>query len=102
MIDRIFSFFDWVVYFFSELGTSILDAIWLVLNWAFEQVVDALNGFLHWIPVPDFVTKAGGFLQSTPPEVTWFLQAVAFNEGLAMVMLAYVLRFILRRIPLIG
>jgi len=102
MIDRIFSFFDWVVDYVYSFTEMLISSIWLFVKYAFQEVLEALNGFLHWIPVPDFASKAGGFLQGMPPEVSWFLNAVAFNEGLTMVMLAYVLRFILRRIPLIG
>lgn len=102
MIDKIYAFFDWVVSFFSDAITALLDTLWLIAQYAFQQVVEALVEFLRWIPVPGFISSAGEYLQSIPPEASWILSVFAFNEGIAMVMGACVLRFIVRRIPLIG
>ena len=102
MIDKIYGFFNWIVEYLSNALQWIYDLIRLIPQYSFSLLIDGAISFLNWIPVPDFVYMAAGFMQSIPPEVTWFLSVAKFNEGLLMVMGAYILRFITRRIPLIG
>jgi len=68
--------------------------------WAWVSLVNGIAAFLEWLPVPEFLQNIGAF--SLPDGVLYFLDLFMVSYGLAMVVGAYVLRFILRRIPLIG
>lgn len=102
MLDRIFSFFDWIVSAIAQIYESIFGSLYTIFTYAFQEIVEELVKFLHWIPVPSFLSSAANNLQAIPPGVSWFLGLMEFNEGLAMIMFAYALRFIVRRIPFIG
>ncbi|AVK16916.1 DUF2523 family protein [Pseudomonas aeruginosa] len=58
--------------------------------------------FFQWLPVPEFFTQAGNAFQAIPPSVVYFANAFQIGPGVTMVLGAYLLRFILRRIPIIG
>lgn len=102
MIDKIYGFFNWVVEYLSNAMQWIYDLATNIPELVFSWFVDGALAFIKWIPVPDFVREAARSMQFIPPEVSWFLSVAKFNEGLLMVMGAYILRFITRRIPLIG
>jgi len=68
--------------------------------WLWIQVLDGLAALLEWLPVPEFLTQVDGL--TLPPGVLYWLGLFQVQYGLGLVVGAYVLRFILRRIPLIG
>ena len=84
---------------FAEWLKDLL--LWLPQK-LWELLLDGLAFVVEKIPVPDFVSSAQGYLNGVPGNVVWLLNLFAVPEGLAMVMSALVLRFVLRRIPLIG
>ncbi|MHB0765129.1 DUF2523 family protein [Stutzerimonas sp. NM35] len=93
--QRLFDFFNelWLAlrYFLQSLST---DFVFTAFLW--------VQGLLESLPVPDFVTTAGSVVQSIPPEVVYFVSACQVGPGLNMILGAYVLRFIIRRIPIFG
>lgn len=68
--------------------------------WA--ELLDALASFVEAIPPPDFLVDASAAFSGISGNIAFFASKLAVAEGLAMVLSAYVLRFILRRIPFIG
>ena len=67
-----------------------------------ELVLDGLALLIEAIPVPSFLLNAPGFLGAIDPTVAYFLEGFAFAEGLTIIFSAYVLRFLIRRIPVVG
>jgi len=68
--------------------------------WA--ELLDGLSSLIAAIPVPSFVTDAAGAFSSISGNVLFFASKFAVPEGIAMILAAYALRFVIRRIPLIG
>lgn len=86
----------------SDFATWLKDLLlWLPLK-IWELLLDGLASVLEAIPVPDFVSTATGAFSSIPGNVLFFANYFAVGEGIAMVLSAYALRFLIRRIPLIG
>lgn len=83
--------FDWMIDFI--LGFP---------EYLFSLVVDAAIAFFKWLPVPSFFNAAASAFSNVPPEVVFFAQAFRIGEGVTLVLGAYLLRFIIRRIPIIG
>lgn len=75
--------------------------LWLPLK-IWEMLLEALAGVFEAIPVPDFINTAQGYMSGIGGNVLWMLSLFAVPEGLTMVMSALLLRFLVRRIPLIG
>lgn len=75
--------------------------LWLPLK-IWELITDGLASVLEAIPVPDFINQAQGFMNMIPGNILWVLNLFAVPQGMTMIMAALLLRFVLRRIPLIG
>jgi hypothetical protein len=97
---------DSIKAWFAEKMQQFVDWLFELLQWLpkkiFSAVFDGLAKLLEMIPVPDFITSAGSFFGGIDPGIAYVLNFLAVNEGLAMIISALILRFVLRRIPLIG
>ena len=82
-----------LVQWFSDKFQAIYDSI---ANAFFNLPAMLANA----IPVPDFLLTMG--TTSIPGEITFYTDAFELPLGLTMIVSAYVARFTLRRIPLIG
>lgn len=98
--------FDTLISWLSEKFQAILEWVKELLLWIprkiWEELLDGLATVIESIPVPDFMLDAANAFDSIGGNVLFFAQKFAVGEGIAMVLAAYLLRFILRRIPLIG
>ncbi len=79
----------------EELLLYVPKKIW---EWVLDQVAKAIEA----IPVPDFFTQAKSALSSIPPEVGYFVEPLNLGTGLSIIIGAYLTRFLIRRIPIIG
>lgn len=68
--------------------------------WVWIQILNGVAALMEWLPVPGFLQNIDAF--SLPDSVMYFLGLFQVHYGIGLVVGAYVLRFILRRIPLIG
>ncbi|EQB0423092.1 DUF2523 family protein [Pseudomonas aeruginosa] len=97
-LKAIEDFFKWV--------QDAFDYFWELLTtfpqFVFHELVSGIVKFFQWLPVPEFFTQAGNAFQAIPPSVVYFANAFQIGPGVTMVLGAYLLRFILRRIPIIG
>jgi len=84
-------FLDWL----RDLLLWVPKMIW-------QGMLEALSALLHSIPVPSWLASAGGWFSGLPSGVVYFSQALEIPTGLTIVLAAFVLRFLIRRIPLIG
>lgn len=102
LLGIIESFVQWL----TDTVVAIIEWIGEFLLWCLQKVWELLLAGLaevfEAIPAPDFMTQAGGFFGGIPTTVVYFLQFFAVAEGLSFIATALVLRFIIRRIPLIG
>ena len=76
-----------------------------ILEWVpkhgWEWLLDTLAWLLEQIPVPSWLADADPFA-SLDPGVVYFAEAFEIPVGIAILIGAYVLRFVIRRIPLFG
>lgn len=95
-------FLAWIVDLFSGLFDWLKDILLWLAKTIFSSMMDGLASLVESIPVPDFMAQAGSFFGNLPTGVVYFLHYFAVSEGLAFIISALLLRFILRRIPFIG
>ncbi|HEJ5845481.1 DUF2523 domain-containing protein [Pseudomonas aeruginosa] len=97
-LKAIDEFFKWVQDAFDYFG----ELLPVLPEYVFHRMTSAVVKFFEWLPVPDFFVTAGNAFQGIPPSVVYFANAFQIGPGVTMVLGAYLLRFILRRIPIIG
>lgn len=65
-----------------------------------QTIFEALLYVLALIPVPGWVISAASF--PVPDGVLWFASALQLQSGAAIMVSAWGIRFIIRRLPFIG
>jgi hypothetical protein len=79
-------------YLANEIKMSILGF--------FVNLLDGLAALFEMIPVPDFVTKIPTY--QLPEFFLYLTDIMQVYEGCQIVMGAYLVRFLIRRLPFIG
>lgn len=109
LLGRILNFFKAIWDAFKALFVWLSDAfdafVAFLMDlpaWAFSKIAEGIVSFFEAIPVPDFFVSAANAFGSVPSEVVFFAEAFQIGPGVTMVLGAYLLRFIMRRIPFIG
>lgn len=82
---------EWTVDFFQ----------WLFVKVA-VLVFDAVIAVLSLIPVPDWLDDISTNITAIDPGVLFFVEPLQLGTGLSWVIGAYLLRFLIRRIPVVG
>lgn len=85
----------------SDALQWLLDALLWIPKKLWAELLDGFASAVESIPVPDFMANASSFFQGIPPGIVFFLDFFAVGEGLAMVISALVLRFVLRALPFV-
>lgn len=96
------SLIGWLFKLVQNVTQWFVDLVKDAAMWLWQSVLNALASVIEAIPAPDFLSRAGNLFSSIPPEVAAFWQYFAVTEGLVFITTAYGLRFLIRRIPLIG
>lgn len=78
----------------------LLDGLEDMVLWLLEMLLNAAAFALEAIPVPDWVSSVDSV--TLPSSVVFFTSLFQLPFGLTVVASAYTLRFLIRRIPLIG
>jgi hypothetical protein len=89
---------DW----FTDFADWILDLVLWLPRKLFEIVLDALSRVIEAIPVPNFINEASLNLSGISEGVAWTAGVIELEYGITVVIAASVLRFIVRRLPIIG
>jgi len=93
---------DWARKLLGEFGEWLKDLfLWLPLK-LWELLLDAFASLIEAMPVPEFLTQAQGYFSGVGSNVLFVLDLFAVPQGMTMIMGALILRFVIRRIPLIG
>lgn len=96
--EAIKSFFKWM----NDAFDAFIDFLLNLPEWIFSKLAAGIVSFFEAIPAPDFFTTAAQAFSSVPSSVIYFAEAFQIGTGISMVLGAYLLRFILRRLPFIG
>lgn len=109
LLKTIINFFtaiwDSIKSIFQFLNSAISDFFNFMIHLpelTYAWFTNGLAQFFRDFPVPDFIEGASKAFNSIPPEVVYFANAFRLTEGISIIMSAYILRFIVRRIPFFG
>lgn len=80
----------------------LLDVLLYVPKKIIEWLFDAFAWLIEAIPVPDFFVGLQNAFSNIPDGVMYFLNIFEVSTGLAIIVTASILRFIIRRLPVVG
>lgn len=83
--------FSDVAQFFIDMFLNLLDWIWA----AFIALIDTL-------PIASTVEQAAGLFSAIPSSVWYFMNICQIPLGIVSILSAYLIRFLIRRLPFIG
>lgn len=90
--------FDWI----SEFQTWLFDVLLWVPRQVFKYAVDGLLSVFNSLTPPDFIANVAAASAAIPGSVWYFASVLNLDIGLGIIVSAYGLRFLIRRIPIIG
>jgi ABC-type multidrug transport system permease subunit len=85
-----------------EIWQDILDVLLYIPRRVFELLMSALAELLNSIPLPAALESLATLFSGIPAGVSWGFYILNLATGIALVAGAYVIRFLIRRIPIIG
>lgn len=84
--------------FFSDFYNFVVD----FFLWILDQIVNLGFLLLEAIPSPDFFQDLEGYANAIDPDVLYWVAPLNIPAGLGIIMTAYTIRFVLKRIPFVG
>lgn len=109
IVNAISALSDWIwstitslFTYVHNLVTTIFKTVLVLPEFVFSKLCEGVVYFFVHFPVPDFIIDARGAFQSIPASIIFYGNALQIGPGITMILSAYLLRFILRRIPIIG
>lgn len=91
-------FIEWL----EKLVQAIVDLLLWIPRFVWDLLLDSLEWVYDAIPVPEFLTQIGSSFSKVKAETLWLVDLFELNTGVAIIVSAYVTRFLIRRIPVIG
>jgi len=93
---------SFLIHFLSQILTWLMGFV----TWALLQVLSlllaGLSIVLNAIPVPDWMAGASAAVSNLPQMFIYLVSPLNLGAGVTIVCSAYGLRFLIRRIPIIG
>lgn len=86
----------------TDFANWLVDALKDVIAWVASLVLDALAVILQAIPVPGWVASGQSAFNAIDPQVWYWLGPFNIPEGVGIILSAYGIRFLIRRIPIFG
>ncbi|WNF58474.1 DUF2523 family protein [Pseudomonas sp. SG20052] len=92
------AFSDWLLSIFQEILQFFIDAVVSIADWLYQALLDLISTSF----IVALITNAGELFTAIDPSVWYFLNIFQIPFGITVVTSAYMLRFLVRRIPFIG
>lgn len=95
---------DWLAGKIDDILIWLVEMLqWLFVEKLFGGIMTVLGDAIAAIPVPDFMSDIGAYATDIAnSQVGWLWNVFALSEGIAIIAAAYGIRFIIRRLPVIG
>lgn len=91
-----------LIEFLQRILEWLLDAMLWVPRKLWELILDGLASLLEAIPVPEFMSSLTSWVSGIDPAIAYFGAPLQLGTGMTWVALAMVIRFAIRRIPVVG
>jgi len=91
-----------IIDFLTDILVWLKDLMLWVPQKLYVLLLDGLATVIEAIPVPTWLSDAPSYMSNIDPTVIYYLEGFAIVEGLTIVFAASLIRFLIRRIPIIG
>lgn len=92
----------WVVDKFNELIAWFHDWFITAVKWVWSMLLDAAAWIIEQLPAIPGADQAGQAFANVPASVLFFLDPFQLPFGITVVLSALTLRFLIRRLPIVG
>jgi hypothetical protein len=93
---------DYLIKFLTQILVWLLAFLKWGVDWCWNELMVAFATVLSAIPVPQWLADAPSVVGQLPAGVAYLATSLAIPQGLSIIIGAYVIRFIIRRLPIIG
>lgn len=92
------AFGEWLLSIFQEILQFIIDVPITIAEWLWQALLDLISSSF----IVGIFTSAGELFTNISPSVWYFMNLMQIPFGITVITSAYLLRFLVRRIPFIG
>lgn len=93
---------SYLIEFLERILEWLLEVLLWVPHKLFDLVMDAFASIIEAIPVPSVMENLGSLVAGLDSSIAYFAGPLQIGTGMTWVFSALVLRFLIRRIPVIG
>lgn len=91
-------FGEWLLSILQQIIQFFADIVIAVADWLWQAMLSLISSST----IVGLIEVAGGLFESIDSSVWYFMSMFQIPYGITVVLSAYVLRFLVRRIPFIG
>jgi hypothetical protein len=92
----------YLIGFLSQIFAWFIQFAQWCFEWVWSEILGALVTVLSIIPVPQWLSDAPNVLANVPSGVVYVLTILQFQAGMTIMIGAWLLRFLIKRLPIIG
>lgn len=91
-------FAGWLKSIFEQIASWVIDVLLMVFGWFW----DALMALLDLFGLAEQIRASASAFDSIPDGVWYFMNFMHIQMGIGMILTAYCIRFMIRRLPVVG
>jgi hypothetical protein len=96
------SIFTQLSHWVESIVSQSLNYLYILPLYVYESICDSFVKVFHSIPAPDFFADAANLFSNINSGVLYYVAPLQLDYGIGILLSAYTLRFLIRRIPFFG
>lgn len=92
------AFAQWLKSVIEQIASWVIDLILLVFGWFWDGLMALLDAF----GLADQIRESAALFDNIPESVWFFMNMFQIQYGIGLMLVAYVIRFTIRRLPVVG
>lgn len=89
---------NWLKSILEQIATWVIDLIFMLFGWLWGALLFLLDS----LGLAEQIHNSAAAFEAIPDSVWYFMNMFQIQFGLGAILAAYVIRFMIRRLPVIG